>query len=185
MAFDEAWHQISVSHIHGEESFDYIVNRSLLRPRNLLTIINYSKSNAVNLQHTKIWEEDIKKACSSYSADIGNEIGLEIRDVFPEAEDVLYYFIDAPANLTLGQVREYPSELRLSRDQQDRLIEILLWFGFLGMRNHKGNESENMFIYDVYYDMKKLRRLANNLNNENLELTIHRAFWPFLEIEEV
>jgi len=107
ISFDNAWHQICVSHIQGEDTFDYMVNRSLLRPRNLLTIINYSKSNAVNLQHTKITEDDIVKACSSYSADIGNEIGLEIRDVFPQAEDVLYFFIDAPPIITLEQVRNY------------------------------------------------------------------------------
>jgi hypothetical protein len=29
---------------------------------------------------------------------------LEIRDVFPEAEDVLYYFIDARAILTISEM---------------------------------------------------------------------------------
>jgi hypothetical protein len=52
----------------------------------------------------------------------------------------------------------------------------------LGVRIHRGVEVDERFIYDVYYDMKKLRRLAGDLRNEEIELTIHRAFWPFLEI---
>ena len=104
-----------------------------MRPRNFLTLVNYCKSNAVNLQRSKIAEEDIRKACSIYSADIGNEIGLEIRDVFPEAEDILYYFIGARANITLKQIKEYLAKSPVPPEFHDRLIEILLWFGFLGV----------------------------------------------------
>jgi len=58
-----------------------------------------------------------------------------------------------------------------------------LWFGFLGIRNQKDGDSDDIFINHVYYDMKKLRRLANNLTDEHKELVIHQAFWPFLGIE--
>jgi hypothetical protein len=184
--FLDAWHLICVSHIEGEESSQYLIDRSLMRPRNFLTLVNYCKSNAVNLQQPKITDEDIKKACSMYSADIGNEIGLEIRDVFPEAEDILYYFIGAPANITLKQVREYLNQSPVPSQSHNRLIEILLWFGFLGIRVRKDRETgvEDTFIYDVYYDMKKLKRLGDNFQDEKTEFRIHLAFWPFLGITE-
>lgn len=118
-----------------------------------------------------------------YSADIGNEIGLEIRDVLPEAEDILYYFIGAPAILKLGKVREYLKELPVSPENENRMIEILLWFGFLGVRINIEINGDATYIYDVYYDMKKLKRLAQDLENDDLGLAIHRAFWPFLGIE--
>jgi len=44
-------------------------------------------------------EEDIKKGWTQFSTDLVFEIGLEIRDVFPEVEDILYAFIDAPSRI--------------------------------------------------------------------------------------
>jgi len=186
ISFFDAWHLICVSHIEGEESSQYLIDRSLMRPRNFLTLVNYCKSNAVNLQRSKIIDEDIRKACSMYSADIGNEIGLEIRDVFPEAEDILYYFIGAPSNITLRQVRDYLIKSPVPPEFHDRLIEILLWFGFLGVRVKRQAETgiEDTFIYDVYYDMKKLKRLGDNFQNDKMEFRIHVAFCPFLGITE-
>ncbi|MCB2169318.1 MAG: hypothetical protein KQI78_16805, partial [Deltaproteobacteria bacterium] len=65
----------------------------------------------------------------------------------------------------------------------DKLIEILFWFGFLGVRSKKNGEIRDSYIYDVLYDMKKMRRLCKNFQDGSLIVTIHCAFWPFLEIE--
>jgi hypothetical protein len=180
--FQKAWSQICVSHVRGEDSSEYLIQRSLLRPRNLLTLLTYAKSNAVNLGHTKISDQDIDKACRSYSADLGNDIGLEIRDVFPDAEDVLYYFIDARAILTISEIKEKLSPLSLSPEKLIELIEMLLWFAFFGVLTSAGPEGSEVFIYDVQYDMKKLRVLAKGLKGDAVSLSIHHAFRPFLEI---
>jgi hypothetical protein len=134
-SFPSAWRQICTTHVSGEESSDYLIARSLMRPRNFLTLVNHCRSNAVNLQHERILEEDILKACNSYSADLGDEIGLEVRDVFPSAEDILYYFIGSRSPLTLGDVREALEALPVPANQLNQLIEILLWFGFLGVKS--------------------------------------------------
>lgn len=182
--FQRAWPQICISHVHGEDSSEYLIERSLLRPRNLLTLLAYAKSSAVNLGHTKITEEDIDKACRTYSADLGNDIGLEIRDVFPEAEDVLYYFIDAPSILTISEIKERLLSLSLAPERLTQLVEMLLWFAFLGVVAPIGSEERGIFIYDVQYDMKKLRFLAEGLKDDSVSLRIHKAFRPFLEIPE-
>ena len=64
------------------------------------------------------------------------------------------------------------------------MIEIFLWFGFLGVKIPSSLDDESTYIYNVYYDMKKLKRLARELSDDDIELTIHKAFWPFLEIED-
>ena len=180
--FQKAWPQICVSHLHGEDSSEYLIERSLLRPRNLLTLLTYAKSNAVNLGHTKVTDEDIDKACRTYSADLGNDIGLEIRDVFPEAEDVLYYFIDARPILRISEIKEKLLPLSLSPEKLIQLIEMLLWFAFLGVVTSIDSEGSGVFIYDVQYDMKKLRVLAKGLKDDSVSLCIHNAFRSFLEI---
>lgn len=180
--FETAWSQICVSHVQGEESSQYLIERSLMRPRNLLTLVNYAKSNAVNLGHTQIEADDISKACSSYSKDLVNDIGLEIRDVFPEAEDVLYYFIGSKPVVTLGEVRSALKSLPLTVDRVTDLVEMLMWFAFLGVPQTDSGDAEGVFIHQVQYDIKKLRMLVGNLTDDAASLCLHKAFWPFLEI---
>jgi len=175
----QAWNQICVSHVEGEDSADFLIDRSLMRPRNFLNLVNHCKSIAVNLRHQKIQEEDIVKALDAYSADVSSEIGFEIRDVFPQVEDILYYFIGAPARLSLSQVKRYIGELNIPTDSFDKLVEILLWFAFLGVVRYNQDEPE-CYIYNAQYDIKKLKRFANDLKSDNTELCIHKAFWPFL-----
>jgi hypothetical protein len=42
------WHRLCVPLIDGQDSLDYLVSRSLVRPRYLLRLINYCKGNAIN-----------------------------------------------------------------------------------------------------------------------------------------
>jgi hypothetical protein len=182
LPFRDAWQHVCVTHIEGEDTAEHLIQKSLMRPRNFLTLVNHCKSNAVNLQHEKIEIGDIRKASATYSADLCREIGLEIRDVFPDAEDILYAFIGVTSPLSLAEVKAHLQEALILEDQVGRLIEILLWFGFLGAKFARGNGTRETYVYDVHYDMKKLKTLANNLRQEDTELYIHRAFWPFLEI---
>lgn len=180
--FEEVWSRICVSHIDGNESSEYLISCSLMRPRNLLRLVGYSRSQAINLRHNKIEQEDVIKACKEYSRDIGNEIGLEIRDVFPEATDLLYQFMGCDPILTLSNLRSILAKSNIPITSYSRMFETLLWFSFLGVVRDSSADLEETFIYDVYYDMKKLKILAGNLQNESVLFSVHKAFWPFLEI---
>ena len=179
--FEDAWSQICTTHINGESTADLIIGRSLMRPRNLLSIISYARSYAVNLRRPRIEEEDLLKALETYSADIGSEIGFEIRDVFPEAEDILYYFIDAKKEFSIKELKEIINSSDITMEDE-KIIEILFWFAFLGVVKEQNNETRIIHIYDVFYDMKKLKQLAKGLKNDSALVSINPAFWPFLEI---
>lgn len=60
VSFEEVWRQICISHYRGEESAAYMIERSLMRPRNLLKIFAHTKGFASNFNHTKIDESDIE-----------------------------------------------------------------------------------------------------------------------------
>jgi hypothetical protein len=184
-SFEDAWHMICTSHINGEKTADFIIQRSLMRPRNLLSLVNYCKGNAVNLQHNKITDSDIEKAWSTYSYDIVNEISLEIRDIFPQAEDILYNFIGATNYLTLNEIYDLLSESSISAEYYERVIEILVWFAFLGVADPSDSESRETYIYNVFYDIKKLRWMSKAFKPESMVFSIHKAFWPFLEINVI
>jgi hypothetical protein len=59
---------------------------------------------------------------------------------------------------------------------------MLLWFAFLGVITSTNSEGGGVFIYNVQYDMKKLRVLAKRLGDDTVALCIHHAFYPFLEV---
>lgn len=60
MSFDDIWNTVCVSHIRGEETAHYLVERSLMRPRALIELLRACRAHAVNLQHNIIEEEDIE-----------------------------------------------------------------------------------------------------------------------------
>lgn len=182
--FDEAWRRICVSHIDGEDSAEYLISRSMMRPRNLLNLVSYCRSNAVNLRRQRIERDDVKKAVAQYSADIGNEIGLEIRDVFPTAEDILYHFIGCEPSLTLKELRDKLMAASVPPGDCSQMIDILLWFSFLGVIVPGEADFEEIYSYSVFYDMKKLKRHTGDLADDSAQFVIHRAFWPFLDIAE-
>ena len=161
LSFYDAWREISVSHRDGEDTSEYLISRSLMRPRYLLRLINYCKGNAVNLSHDKFTVEDIDKAVAAFSADSIREIGLELRDVFPAAEDVLYEFIGAKRRLTRSEIEAILDRTPLTHEEYGRLVEALMWFGFIGVLRIVEGESREVYIYDVYYDMKKLQHLTD------------------------
>ncbi|WP_197325170.1 P-loop ATPase, Sll1717 family [Ralstonia solanacearum] len=97
LTFDQIWPKLCVSHYKGEETSSYIIERSLMRPRNIIKIFAHSKRFATNLSHSKIDETDFEKGVCAYSQDLLVELDCELTDVFPAAKDLLYQFIDAPS----------------------------------------------------------------------------------------
>src|SRR5262249_33403742 len=98
--FEQIWPTFCVSHYHGEETADYLIERSLMRPRNLLKIFNHCRGFATNFRHAKIDVDDIERGLRAYSNDLLVELDHELTDVFPAARDLLYHFLDAPAVMT-------------------------------------------------------------------------------------
>ncbi len=76
-----------------------------MRPRALIDLANYCLGFAINLGHAKIQVSDIEKGVAAFSADLVRDIGYEISDVLPEAENVLYAFIGEPQTFSASTLR--------------------------------------------------------------------------------
>ncbi|WP_214657912.1 P-loop ATPase, Sll1717 family, partial [Vibrio anguillarum] len=103
-SFHSLWPKICVSHYAGEESSQYLIERSLMRPRFLLNLISQCKSYAINLNHDRILEEDIEKGLTAYSTDLLTDIGYEIKDVESSIDDVLYAFIGGKSRISRNDI---------------------------------------------------------------------------------
>ena len=179
-AFADVWLKICVSHYNGEESFQYLIDRSLMRPRFLLNLINHCKSFAINLNHSRIEAEDIEKGLRAFSTDLLTDIGYEIKDVAPEADDVLLAFIESTSRIGESGIRSKLEEFGIESMHVDKIFALLLWHGFLGLELPG---SDTKYIYDFNYHMRLLKGFQKK-HKGRLLYTINPAFWPALMIND-
>jgi hypothetical protein len=177
--FDELWPRICVSHVSGEESSQYLIDRCLMRPRALIDLANYCHGFAVNLGHPKIEVSDITKGIAAFSSDLAKDIGFEIRDVFPAAEKVLYSFIDEPQTLPAQKLTELLEKGGVLPANIDAMIKLLLWYGVLGVRRIDGSVT---YIYSVNYEIQTLSGIIRKLESDGLVYVINPAFLSGLQI---
>lgn len=179
-SFDDLWPQICVSHIAGEESSQYLIDRSLMRPRFLIDLLNYCKSFAVNLNHIKISVEDIEKGFNVFSNDLIQDISLEIRDVYPNAENIIYEFIGVEPVINEIKIIDIIKEKVSSDENASDIFRLLLWYGFIGVKNN----GDILYIHNFNYNMKTMEGMMNkNRSSGKLMFSVNPAFWPGLFID--
>jgi hypothetical protein len=167
-SFEELWNQFFTSHVRGEESFSYVLSRTLMRPRELLRFVRDCINVAVNRRHGQVSEEDILHAERSYSDEALVDISLELKDVRPEFADAPYAFIGARAQLAPTEVSAALLKAGITIDQIEKVRDLLLWFGFLGIYVYP---EEERYSYEYEHDLQKLKR-----GIEHFSYTIHPGF---------
>lgn len=177
-SFKELWQLVCVGHINGEESSQFLIDRTLMRPRFLLNMISQCKSFAINLRHKIIQEDDIKKGLIAYSADLVSDIGYEINDIAPSQRDILYAFISSRSVVTREEIKTLLLEYGLTEDSEKSIFDILLWYGFIGVILNL----EPKYIYNFNYNIKLMTEFIKK--NIHCSFMINPAFWPALMIED-
>lgn len=178
--FDTLWNSFAAPHFaDGSDTSEYLISRSLLRPRSLLDFLYYCKSHAVNLGHNRIEISDIQKGEEAFSTELANGISLEVQDVMPLAQNALFAFIECNSVIDRNELDTRLSRVVSDRESQTKLFDLLLWYGFFGVI--KANLDE-IYIYTVAYNMQKLKAIIDNIPSDNLYLCINPAFNKGLEI---
>jgi hypothetical protein len=178
MDFNQLWQTFFVSHCRGEETSGYLIERSLMRPRNILKIFNHCRGFATNFRHAKIEEEDIEKGLRAYSNDLLVELDHELTDVFPAVRDLLYHFLDAAAVMRDDELGALIKSTGVEGANVRRVIEFLIYYGVIGLRNEEGD----LYIYQVNYNPKMIQARAQRAGEKALYV-INPAFWPALNIK--
>jgi hypothetical protein len=168
-SFERLWATFFSSHVHGEESFSYILNRTLLRPREIIRFCRYCLDVAVSRGHDRVQEADVLQAEKSYSDDELVDISLEMGDLDPKYADVPYAFIDAQSSLSREEVETRIRDSGIEDGRIGEMITLLLWFGFLGL--HVPPDGER-YSFQFQHDLKKM---WSGLDQKSV-LCIHPAF---------
>jgi hypothetical protein len=176
-SFDDVWRAICTERVGAEDSFGYLLGRTLLRPRDLLTFVQRSVEVALNRRHDVITADDIKQAETSYSEDMLLGLVFEIDDTHPEISDSLYSFHGRAGAITMASAEAILEGSGVATDRLSSALELLLWFGFLGVRDRaSGAES---YSHEVRFN---LRRLTHPIEQGSADFVIHPAFRAALGI---
>jgi hypothetical protein len=166
--FDELWRIFFSSHVAGEESFAYILSRTLMRPRELLRFVRDCINVGVNRRHQRVTEDDILHAEQAYSDDALVDVSLELKDVSPEFANAPYAFIGSQSNLAPSAVGIALIRAGVPVAKIEKLKELLLWFGFFGIHIFP---DEERYSYQFEHNLQKM-----TTGIEHFTFCIHPAF---------
>jgi hypothetical protein len=177
--FDDLWSMVFETHVGTQESFAFILERTLMRPRDLLNYLKASVEIAINRGHQRVLQDDILKAEESYSDDILLGISFEMRDVFPDISEPLYGFIGCPKVLHMQKTLQILKDTGFADADIDRVLRLLVWFGFLGVQQD-GTEVPAF----AYQARQNLEKLMAPLKQGRASLVVHPAFQKALQCRE-
>ncbi len=177
-SFEDVWSRLFDPHVGGENSFNFLLSRTFLRPRDILNIVRKCMQIAVSRGHSRVQQEDMIVAEAQFSVDMLDELRYEIRDVFPELPDFALSFLNVKEPLSSKEVDERLKDAGVPDNQLAKVKGILLWFSFLGL--HLGNM--NSYSYEVSYDVAKLEAQHDSVENIDAFYVIHPAFMKALTV---
>jgi hypothetical protein len=172
--FDVVWMRLFDPHVKGNDSFRYILDRTFLRPRDVLNFARLAMQIAVSLDHQRVEEVDILSAERSFSEGMLNDLRHEMRDVFPNNPDVLGAFrgsrrLISDEDLTVTLVHGNAEEADVAK-----IIDTLLWFSFIGVVSG----DEERYSYQLGYQLSRLKALGGSGRRT---FAVHPAFHMALE----
>lgn len=175
-SFDDIWREVATTHVNGEESSQYLIDRCLMRPRALIDLLSYCRGHAVNLRHDKIEAVDILEGETAFSTDLLTNISYEMKDVAPWSEDILYEFIDQKQPMSGKSICDLTCKYDVD---EDNILHLLLWYGFLGIVDE---EDKTTYIYSVRYDIKRIQAIVRKKGTYDTMFRVNPAFWKALGI---
>ena len=147
LSMDEIWPNVSTPTVREMPSLDYVVQQSLFRPRSMVDFLYQCKSTAVNRRHQKIDESDFLAASRAFSVLMIENISLELRDINPAYEGLLYEFVGREPSINRSELNKLVKVFLgkdTSNDTLAEVVNLLLWFGFIGVRQLMTNQSSSL-----------------------------------------
>ncbi len=177
-SFEEVWSWLFEPDVNGESTFNYLLSRTFMRPRDILNLVRKCIQVAASRAHKRVQKEDIFTAEAQFSVDMLDELRYEIRDNYPDFPDFALSFLNVSAPMTEAEVAEHLREAHVPEEKLAEVRDILLWFSFLGVHLPQGDT----YSYEVFYDVPKLRAQGRANDKAEILYTIHPAFKQALTV---
>lgn len=149
-----------------------------MRPRDLIGFARKAIDVAVNRGHDRVQMADLEQAERDHSDDMLQGLAFELIDSYPEFDAVLDAFIGEAPELSEEDLNVLLEAAGVPPERVSELRQLLLWFGFLGVKPGDGGDSK--FAYALKYNLKKLQVFKDRHHGSYV---IHPAFRTALECQ--
>ena len=194
----DAWPLIFEPNIDGSSTYDYIVDRSLMRPRHVLRFCREALIRANNRRHLRVDVSDILESEEIYSGQLIDDLAVEYSDRYPGIGGVILEFLEASSMISYEDIRERVNAmfaanaisddmaLWLKRDDNDRVLvalKALYEVGFIGViRDHQVIYSYMQTGFDRVWPLERRDRARRRRRSRRRQAPQHSLRYPRLMI---
>ena len=173
---NQLWGELFPSTVMGTATGEYLIEHTLMRPRDVIHLCNLCRDIADDNEHPMITEADISEAIRLYSRWKREDLPNEYLASYPFLDSLLDVFRDhgyvitrAALNRRLSEALETIAEHFPDHADEltaDNVLEVLYEVGFLGVRRNDNT------VYATNY--------GGQVELSDTEFRIHPAFRPAL-----
>jgi hypothetical protein len=178
---EELWLNYFCETVLGRATREYLLWRSLPRPRDLVYLCNACVLNAINHKNHRIEEADVLAAQEDYSRFAFDALRVE-GATSDELDDVLLQFAGAPHTMPMGEALSLIEEGSAS-STAEALLSKLLRANFIGLET----DADQFEFPAAEQTERRARVLATKLEkalHREPRVTVHPAFRPYLGIKD-
>ncbi|WP_232474076.1 nucleoside 2-deoxyribosyltransferase [Sphingomonas sp. MA1305] len=165
--WEQIWSEASVQTVLGRPVIEYLLDGSMMRPRYLIRLFETARRRAVTFGRSTIEEQDYTAALKELGWQVLEDLDREIVDLLPSGAELLFELLTQGDDLTPEKFRYYCGKAIPDREDVDRLLDIMIWNGSIGVIE---NEVVR-YIFDTGYKRQYLS--VKIKNNPQVRLTIH------------
>ena len=173
------WNDLFASEARGEPMRDYVLWRTLPRPRDIIYLANAALTTAINRRHRTIEAQDVAFAEGLYSKFAFDALVVESDAEDFDLEELLYEFAGVTATMT---ETELLSILRHASDPA-AVINWLMRTSFLGVEVSPGEFRHVEGRTNARRQLMVARRFAER-QGAPVQFRVHPAFRHHLEIRD-
>jgi hypothetical protein len=159
------------------------------RPRDVLMLCDYAIKSAINENHTKIEDSDLKAAETRYSTSRLKDLGDEYAENYPNINIVLEYFYGLGNEFTIAAIEDFIQKLILEDKIKNhcsswfykytapfQFIELLYSIGFMGLKDSKGA---------LNYKDIGLEANSKPTIDHATTFVVHPTYWVALKLRQI
>jgi len=183
----EVWNRVFEERMsHGQGTFDYIVERTLFRPRDVLVFCGRCLDEARQAGHDRVTEKDVLIAEMSYSEDLFGHLQREYAVGYPSLQSVGIQLLDGPPMMSERDLRERLrraaiQDADLAQYGLEHIVRFCYAVGLIGIQVGP----------NVYYSFlngsretgfSHVGRIANS-SGQKMEFVVHKGLHKYLSIQ--
>lgn len=179
----EVWERYFVPAVGGIPTWEYIGQRILPRPRDLIYLIKSALQFAVNRGRTRVEEKDFSDGEKQYSRFALDSLTVEAGVRMANVEDLLVHFVQSSEIITDTEISARLTAAKIPASELEAAITLLGELTFIGFEVAPNRFD---FLYDERDERKIMimaQKTAEETTNRVRRFRIHPAFHAFLEIK--